>query len=329
MARRVALLVASYDYQDAGLRRLEAPQHDAEALADVLGDPDIAGFDVTVLVNEPHYVVGEAIGDFYGDRRRDDLTLLYFTGHGLKDDEGRLYLATTNTKRERLPWTALPAEQISEAMEACRSGQKVLVLDCCYSGAFPMGRAAKSDSAVHTLEKFSGKGRAVLTASDATQYSFEGEHLTGEGSRSVFTRCLVEGLRTGQADLDGDGDISLDDLYNYVHDRVVEEMPQQRPKKQENIEGRIVVARNIHWQLPNYVRSAISSPISTDRLGALDGLRHLHRVGNDLVRTTVLDHVRALTDDDSRAVAGAATSLLTELIPEHARLVFHYDQGCA
>jgi hypothetical protein len=26
-----------------------------------------------VLVNEPHYRVGEAIGDFFRDRRRDDL----------------------------------------------------------------------------------------------------------------------------------------------------------------------------------------------------------------------------------------------------------------
>lgn len=85
MARRAALLVASYHYQDAGLRGLEAPQHD------VLRDADIAGFDVTVLMNEPHYIVGKATGTFYRNRRRDDLTLLYFTGHGLKDDENRLF----------------------------------------------------------------------------------------------------------------------------------------------------------------------------------------------------------------------------------------------
>ncbi|UBU08909.1 hypothetical protein [Nonomuraea gerenzanensis] len=34
-----------------------------------------------------------------------------------------------------------------------------------------------------------------------------------------------------------------DELYGYVHDRVVEEMPQQRPKKQDNVEGRTVIAR--------------------------------------------------------------------------------------
>ena len=45
-------------------------------LANVLSDPNIAGFDVDVLINRPHYVVGEAIGDFYQDRRRDDVALL-------------------------------------------------------------------------------------------------------------------------------------------------------------------------------------------------------------------------------------------------------------
>ncbi|MDV9168568.1 hypothetical protein R6V09_00200 [Streptomyces sp. W16] len=70
MRRKLALLIATYDYQDTGLRRLTAPAHDAEALAAVLRDPAIAGFEVTTLVNEPHHRIGEAIGDFYRDRRR-------------------------------------------------------------------------------------------------------------------------------------------------------------------------------------------------------------------------------------------------------------------
>jgi hypothetical protein len=86
-AGRQALVVATYRYADGGPRQLAAPEHDAEAFAAVLEDPETVGFDVTMLVNEPHHVVGEAIADFYADCRRDDLTLLYFSGHGLKDDE--------------------------------------------------------------------------------------------------------------------------------------------------------------------------------------------------------------------------------------------------
>jgi len=314
--RRLALLVATYRYQDAGLRQLTAPGQDAEALAEVLRNPHIADFDVTILINEPHYVVGDAIGEFYHNLRRDDLALLYFTGHGLKDDQGRLYLAMTNTKRDRLLFTGLSAQQIDEAMESCWSRQKVLVLDCCYSGAFPAGQISKADSQVHTLDKFQGKGRVVLTASDATQYSFEGSHIIGQGTGSVFTRFLVEGLVTGDADLDGDGNISLDELYSYVYDRVVEEMPQQRPKKQENVEGRIVIARNIHWRLPDYVRNAIESPFPRDRLAVFDVLTHLHRVGNDLVRAEVINQTLRLIHDDSKMVSAAAMKLIMAFSPE-------------
>lgn len=314
----MALLVATYEYQDADLRQLISPAHDAEALAEVLSDPAIGGFDVTTLVNQPHYRVGEVIGDFYRDRRRDDLTLLYFTGHGLKDDSGKLYLAMTNTRRDSLLFTALPAEQVDQAMSGTNSRQTVLVLDCCYSGAFPAGGLTKGDTEVHTLERFHGRGRTVLTASDSTQYSFEGNRLTGGAAQSVFTRHLVAGLRDGSADLDGDGDVSVDELYSYVHDRVVEEMPQQRPKKQDNVEGRTIIARNVAWSLPAYLRNAIDSPIAKDRLGALERLDHLYRIGNDTVRARVVEEVRRLAEDDSRGVGEAANRWLNTTGPNAA-----------
>jgi len=312
-ARRKALVVATYRYADGGLRQLTAPEHDAESFAEVLQDPEIAGFDVTTMVNQPHHVVGEAIADFYADCGRDDLTLLYFSGHGLKDDEGRLYLAMTNTRRQALLFTALSADQLNAAMDACASRRKVLILDCCYSGAFPAGRTAKSDEGVQTLERFQGKGRAVLTASDATQYAFEGDDLTGAGTASVFTRYLVEAIRSGEADLDEDGDIALDELYSYVRDKVVAEVPQQRPKKQEDVDGRILIARNVRWRLPDHLRYAIESPISAQRLGAVQELGHLHQVGNDAVRAAVAGQLALLAADDSRSVSAAATALLEKL----------------
>jgi YVTN family beta-propeller protein len=313
VGRRLALLIATYEHQDEGLRRLVSPAHDAEALADVLRDPDIAGFEVTTLVNQPYHIVGQAIGDFFNGRRRDDLTLLYFTGHGLKDDAGRLYLAMINTRRDSLLFTALSAEQIDQAIESCASQQKILILDCCYSGAFPTGRAVKADPQVHALERFRGRGRTVLTASDSTQYSFEGNTLHGDAPRSVFTHHLVAGLREGDADLDGDGDITLDELYSYVHDHVVDEMPQQRPKKQTDVEGRIRIARNVNWSLPVYLRNSLNSPIATDRLSAVDALTHLHRIGNDMVGAAVRMELQRLVDDDSRAVSSAAQAQLTAI----------------
>jgi uncharacterized caspase-like protein len=312
MASRHALLIATETYTDPALRQLTAPGGDARALAEVLSDPSIAGFEVTTLIDQPHHVVGEAIGEFYRGRRRDELTLLYFTGHGVKDDDGSLYLAMANTRRDSLMFTALAAELVDRAMAGCPSRQKVLVLDCCYSGAFPAGRLAKAGTDVHTLERFQGRGRAVLTASDATQYSFEGDAVVGSAARSVFTRHLVAGLRDGSADLDGDGDVTVDELYSYVHERVVAEMPRQRPKHQSDVEGRIVLARNPRWELPEYLRHGLASPIASDRMTALEGLQRLHRVGNETVRAETAAQIRHLVDDDSRTVSAAAAAWVAE-----------------
>jgi hypothetical protein len=317
--RRVALLVATDRYQDSGLSRLAAPASDAKMLEAVLCDRGIAGFKVTRLYNKPNAAVGKAIGDFYRDCRRDDLTLLYFTGHGLKDDYGQLYLAMTDTARDNLQFTGVRGEQIRMAMEECRSRQNVLILDCCYAGAFPAGAGIKGDAAVHALEQLGGRGSVVLTSSDAMQYSFEGNHLTETGPAalragpsSLFTRFLVEGLSTGRADLDGDGNITLDELYGYVHDRVTEEQPQQRPKKKEDVEGRILFARNVHWTVPSQISNIASGPNSVAKLTALDELRGLYDGGNNIVRQRVLEVVRVLARDDNMSVSEAANHFLAE-----------------
>ncbi len=326
VGRRVALLVATDRYRDTGLSRLAAPASDARQLAAVLRDIRIAGFEVTTLYNKPHYVVGRAIGDFYRDRRGNDLTLLYFTGHGVKDEDGRLYLAMTDTDRENLPFTGVPSEQIRAAMEGSRSRQKVLVLDCCYAGAFPVGLGIKGAPSVHALEQLGGRGCVVLTSSDAMQLSFEGNQWTEtgpaslrSGPSSLFTRFLIEGLRTGKADLDGDGDITLDELYSYVHDRVIDEQPLQRPKKKEDIEGRICFAQNIYWTVPSRISDAVNSPYPPGKLSALEELRSLHYRGNVIVKQRVLETVRLLAEDDSKSVSGAASQFLSELILQEER----------
>jgi hypothetical protein len=313
VGRRMALIVATYEYDDPELRQLTAPLQDAEDLAQILSDASIGGFDVEALINRPHRTVGEAIGDFYSEARPNDLTLLYFSGHGLKDDGGRLYLAMKDTRLHNKLFTTVTAEQVDQALADSASKQKVLILDCCYAGAFPSGTRTKADDTVHVLEKFSGRGRVVLTASDATQFAFEGDSLRGNAPQSIFTRHLIAGLRDGAADRDNDGDITVDELYDYVHQKVTEERPQQRPKKEASVSGRTVIAQNIHWSLPAYLKSALENPLSNIKLEALQNLDLLFRNGNAAVRRNLHKTVELLRDnDDSRRVEVAARTWLEE-----------------
>ncbi len=239
---RFALVVATSHYSDATLTQLQAPASDAESLALVLGEPTIGDFQVASLVDQPAVAAMQEIEAFFDGRSRDDLLLLYFSGHGILDQGARLYFATPDTRVDRPRSTAIPAAFVNDLMSECRSRRQVLVLDCCNSGSF--ARGIKAGGKIGTRERFEGRGRVVITASDALQYAFEAGEIEGEGVRSVFTKELVEGLKTGAADLDGDGYVTLDELYDYVYGHVVDASPRQRPGKWAfGVEGRIFIAR--------------------------------------------------------------------------------------
>ena len=141
---RSALIVANDSYTDPGLSRLRAPDSDAQALARVLRDPDIGDFEVRVLLNEPAHEVSLAVEEFFADRRPDDLLLVHFSCHGVKDESGELYFAAANTRMQRLGATAVAAEFVNRRMGRSRSRRVVLLLDCCYAGAFERGMTARA-----------------------------------------------------------------------------------------------------------------------------------------------------------------------------------------
>ena len=195
------------------------------------------------VVDEAHHVVSAAMEDFFADRGLDDLLVVHLSCHGVKDDNGRLYFAARNTKRRRLASTAVPAAYLNDLMERCRARSIVLLLDCCYSGAFMPG--SKGDEGVHLKESLSGHGRAVLTASNAIEYAWEGDTLSGEAQASIFTAAIVEGLETGEADRDHDGAVSIDDLHKHVYERVREARRGQTPLLWSlGLAGTLHIARN-------------------------------------------------------------------------------------
>ena len=118
-------------------------------------------------------------------------------------------------------------------MSKCRSERIVLFLDCCFAGAFTAGVARRvgADTA-GVKELFTGSGQFVIAASDAMQYSFESGRQVGEPpGPSAFTKALVDGLQTGEADRNEDGQISINELYDYLEDRIRATSLSQTPTK--------------------------------------------------------------------------------------------------
>ncbi len=317
--RLLALIIANNEYDDPKLARLVTPSRDAEALAEVLRDPVIGGFEVTTLVNETEQVVRREIARLYQQKKRGDLLLLYFSGHGVRDDRGDLYLAVRNSEPWLLSATAIPAAFITAAMDHSRSRRQVLILDCCHSGAFARGtKGGTPGTSVGTATAFEGNGygRVVLTATDSTEYAWEGDQVIGEAGNSVFTHYLIQGLRTGEADADADGRITLDELYDYVYERVVNETPNQTPGKWTyKQQGEIVIARNPHpivqpAELPPKLQQAVESPFAGVRTGAVSELERLLCGSDQGLALAAHEALVRLAEDDSRQVSAAATSVL-------------------
>jgi uncharacterized caspase-like protein len=117
--------------------------------------------------------------------------------------------------------SALPMDELQTIFGRIEAERVVVFLDACYSGAAG-GRtfASKKTRAVNVddlfLERLTrAKGRAIITASRPTEVSLELPEL-GHG---LFTYYLLRGLQ-GAADLNRDGIVSLQELYEYVEQQV-------------------------------------------------------------------------------------------------------------
>jgi uncharacterized caspase-like protein/ABC-type phosphate transport system substrate-binding protein len=227
---KVALLIGVSEYEP-GLAPLPATIKDVEAMKQVLLHTDIGGFDeVTPLVNPQQHEMGVAIQTLFDGRQKDDLLLLFFSGHGIKDESGKLYFSARNTRKniqgKLFEATALAASSVHKFMSDSRSRRQVVILDCCFSGAFADDMAAKDDDFVDVRNELGGEGRAVLTSSTSTQYSFA----QPGADTSTYTRYIVEGLKTGAADRDEDSWISVDELHEYAKSKVQEVVPAMKPE---------------------------------------------------------------------------------------------------
>lgn len=321
MTSKFALVIANTEYQDASFAKLTAPGRDAEEFAQVLRE--LATFDdVQVLLNEGEGKTRRSIARFFAERKRDDLLLLYFSGHGVRNDVGQLFLAANDTEINILEASGIPADFVTQSMNNSRSQRQLLILDCCNSGAFAYG--SKSTSAVGksmgiaSAFEGSGFGRVVLTATDATQYAWEGDKVIGDTQKSVFTHFLIEGLK-GEADRNSDGRIDVDELYEYAHEQVVSRTPKQTPSKWSyKQQGDIVLRDNVQPRevkpapLPSDLLELLSHPNSSVRkVGIQDLISVLNGKHLGLARGAEEKLKEIAENDDSFSFRKIASEALT------------------
>jgi caspase domain-containing protein len=234
-SRYRALLIgnSTYPADEHNLQTLKGPVKDIAVLNRALADQTTGLFadaDVTLLPETTSARAIRALGKFFGEAHRDDVLLVYFSGHGKLDQSGRLHLCMQDTETADLLSTAVSSARINEFADASHARNIVIVLDCCYSGAFRGGDLG---------DAVAGPGRYVLTSCRGTQLANDA---TVENSTSHFTQHLVDGLLCAAVDNDGDGYVTFSDLYAYV-DRQLRETGKQIPQRRVDGDGDLHLAK--------------------------------------------------------------------------------------
>ena len=196
---RKALVIGINDYPSSPLKGCV---HDATAIATLLethgdGSPN---FSVRLITCPTEKVsrssLRKSIEELF--EGNSDMALLFFAGHGfIKSTGGYLVTVDANKYDE-----GVSMDEILKIANQSKAKNKVVMLDCCHSGA--MGSPSIGSTSIAQLSE----GLSVLTASRDSESALE------KNGSGVFTSLLSDALQGGAADLRGN--ITPGSLYAYV-----------------------------------------------------------------------------------------------------------------
>ncbi|WP_216918121.1 caspase family protein [Nocardia noduli] len=208
---------------------LESVSSNLADLRQLLTEPDLGTFNQQhcVVVENPQRASG--IGGVVSAAARDaeDVLLVYYSGHGLVDSRGRLYLGLPGSSPTQAPWTSLSFETLREALLDSPARLRILILDCCFSG-----RAFEAMGVTDTLQdsQFDIQGTYTLTSSAANEPSFAP---AGE-KHTAFTGALLDIARQSPG-------LTLEDLYRATQRHLAAQGRPEPRRRSVNVAGDLVI----------------------------------------------------------------------------------------
>ncbi|WP_372349543.1 tetratricopeptide repeat protein [Streptomyces sp. KL116D] len=194
-SRAVLLGTATYT-EDPLLPDVPAVRNDVRDLRRLLteGQPGAFSAETTRVVLDPETPRDLGLPLLEAARQAEDVFLVYYAGHGMIGPERRqLYLGLAKSVAEAPSFTAFPFQGIREAFLASPARNRVLILDCCFSGRAITGDLSPAHTYEPLIDQMEIAGTYTLTSAAANEPARfqEGERHT------AFTGELLLALRDG------------------------------------------------------------------------------------------------------------------------------------
>ncbi|MFM0031863.1 caspase family protein [Paraburkholderia madseniana] len=205
-------------YRSQSIDWLSCSARDAKALDAMFAD-NLGG--ETVLVVDEEATRERIESEFLTLRQTsiDDVVVIAYSGHGTETHQ----LVAYDTDVTDLTGSTISLQSIADKFSEIPARRLVLLLDCCFAGGIGAKVLQVSEvsrdmlSAEARLERISGQGRLIITASGANEPAWENRQLR----HGVFTHYLLEALQ-GAPGSATDGRVSVYQLIEYVVQRVVD-----------------------------------------------------------------------------------------------------------
>jgi tetratricopeptide (TPR) repeat protein len=276
-----ALLVGISSFKDERINPLNFAHLDAIELANLLKSPRAGAIpddNIVVLTNQAatRSAIQNAIeAHLKGHAGKNDTVLLFIASHGASFPVGNTnkgFIVTYDSNPEELATSGIPMDDIRQLFSGQLGNVKRLLLyvDVCHAGHIGQIEpdAKNTNKAASALDPADVDVFGMLAA-QKSQVAIEGFNYGG--GHGAFTYFLMRGLN-GAADLNGDGKVTMDELADYVKDKVQESTAsQQIPKTIGDIDQTRVMARvdKPGIELKDYTRVVLTASRSINPPAAL------------------------------------------------------------
>jgi len=236
------LFIGIDSYSDRRIPDLKYATNDARTLHRIFASSLECSSQLLVGKDATARAVRMMISNISREAREEDSVVLFYSGHGAterivtvsREQEINSYLVTFDAEVDDLESTAISMEiDVPRFFRKLRARNIIFFVDTCYSGqaggkTFPIKGSRLRDikPGFPQLDKIIGKGRVIVTASDATEVAFEDDVL----QHGVFTYMLVDGLRGGIKRPGNRDHTTFSELFNHLQKEV--------PRKSKELLGR-------------------------------------------------------------------------------------------